>query len=113
MSRPSQGEIHYPGWNNVVALLVPQWYTLIAMFLVRQRQKTKTGRVAYYWTLRATIWDKDEKRSKQVYLAYVGPTRTITESKAREIACKVSGKLGKPVTIENLRKVKRLRIVPD
>lgn len=83
------------------------------MFLTKQRKKKPNGGYWYSWVLRESYWDKAEKRLKQRYVAYVGTKRTITESQARELARKISEKLGREVTVEDLRRVKRLRVVPD
>jgi len=82
------------------------------MFLAKSVQR-KGKRVYRYWVLKETLWDAKERRISQRYLISLGPKRTITETQAREIAEKLSQKLGRPVTLEDLRKVKRLRIVPD
>jgi hypothetical protein len=66
-----------------------------------------------WWVLKTSVWDKETKRQRQVYLAYVGTKRTITESRAKEIAQAVSEKLGRKVTVEDLKRVKRLRIVAE
>ena len=82
------------------------------MFLAKT-WKVQGGKRYEAWVLKAAVWDKALKRQKQVYLAYVGKSRTIPESRARELARRISRKLGREVTVEDLRKVKRLRIVPD
>ena len=83
------------------------------MFITRQRKPRPGGGYYFGWVLRGSYWDKELKRTRQIHLSYIGKTRTITESRAREIAEKVSKKLGRPVTVEDLRRVRRLRIVPD
>ncbi len=85
------------------------------MFLAKQRKKKPEGGYWTAWVLRDSYWDREEKRIKQRYIAYVGKKQTITESQARELACKVAVKLGitEEEAWQKLRRVKRLRIVPD
>jgi hypothetical protein len=59
------------------------------------------------WVLKKGVWDKEQKRHKQVYLAYIGKSRRISIQKAHRI-CE---KLGLP--LEELRKVKRLTLVEE
>jgi len=82
------------------------------MYLAKQVQR-KGRRKYVYYVLRETLWDRKTGTSKQRYLIAVGPKRTITESRARELAQKISKKLDRGVTVEDLKKVKRLRVVPD
>jgi hypothetical protein len=82
------------------------------MFLAKT-WKTVKGKRYESWVLKEGVWDKQNKRYKQIYLAYIGKMKTITESRARELARKISAKLDRPVSVEDLRKVRRLRIVPD
>ncbi len=81
-----------------------------SMFIARVWHK---DRRKAYWVLKASVWDKNTKRQRQVYLGYVGPKREITEAKAQELAEKASEKLGRPVTVEQIKKVRRLKVIPD
>jgi len=83
------------------------------MFLAKSWRRLKGGRKQEWYALRATVWDREHKRPRQIHVAYVGITRVITEDKARELAEKASQKLGRKVTLEELRRVRRLRIVPE
>ena len=78
------------------------------MFITRV--KKGKGR---YWVLKAVRWDKEEKRNRQVYIGYIGTTVRISEAKARELAEKASEKLGRPITVDDIRRVKRLRVIPE
>jgi hypothetical protein len=78
------------------------------MFITRVR---KGG--GAYWVLKAAVWDKEAKRNRQVYLGYIGTSARITETAARKLAAKASAKLGRPITLDDLRKVKRLRIIKE
>lgn len=75
------------------------------MYIVKSYRKRADGSKWTYYYLRDTVWDKKLKRQKNIYLAYLGTKRVITQAKARAI-CK---KLG--ITLEELKKVKRLKIV--
>ncbi len=63
--------------------------------------------------LKTSYWDPKAKRLRHRYLAYIGTKRIIPEEKAQEMAGRISEKLGRQVTVEDLRKVKKLRIVSD
>jgi len=84
-----------------------------SMYLAETFDWKKDGTKRVYYVLRESRWDPKGKRPKHRYLAYVGTQRTITESRAKELARKISEKLGRPVTVEDLRKVRRLKIMPD
>lgn len=83
------------------------------MYLAKKKRKAADGETYPYWTLQEKYWDKGERRSKERYLAAVGHSPTITESEAHELAKRVSEKLGEAVTVDDLREVRRLEIVPD
>lgn len=85
------------------------------MFLAKSWRRLKGGRKQEWYALRATVWDKEHKRPRQIHVAYVGIARVIPESKAREIARKAARKLGIPEAEawEKLKRVRRLRIVAD
>jgi hypothetical protein len=80
--------------NNLVMFLAKTW-------------KTVNGKRYEAWVLKKGMWDKERKRHKQVYLAYIGKSRRISIQKARQI-CE---KLG--ITLQELRKVKRLTLVEE
>ena len=74
------------------------------MFLAKT-WKTIRGKRYVSWSLKKGIWDKERKRYKQIYLAYVGKSKKITLEKAQEICTKLG------IPLDEMRKVKRLRIV--
>ena len=82
------------------------------MFISKVRQR-KGRRVYTYWVLKEGIWDAENRRISHRYICSLGKSRVLTESEARKIAEKASQKLGKTITVADLRRVKRLRIVPD
>ena len=81
------------------------------MYLAKMFQRRADGSKREYWVLKASYWDPKTKRPRHRYLAYVGTSCTLSEKKARKLARKISEKLGRRVTVEDLRKVKRLRIM--
>ena len=74
------------------------------MFLAKT-WSTRNGKKYEAWVLKRAIWDKETKRMKQKYLAYVGKTKSIKLDKALQICEKLS------IPLEELRKVRRLRII--
>lgn len=75
------------------------------MFLAKS-WKTVNGKRYPKWDLKKSVWDKEAKRQKQVYIAYVGTDKTLSWEKACEI-CRDKG-----VAMEELQRVKGLRIEP-
>ena len=73
------------------------------MFLAKS-WKTVNGKRYPQWALKKTVWDKAEKRQRQIYIAYIGTQKTIPLEKARRICA------DKDITMEELRQVKRLNI---
>lgn len=73
------------------------------MFLAKV-WKTANGKKYEAWVLKKGVWDKIEKRYRQVYLAYVGTTTKITHEKAAEICTKLG------VSLSELKRVRRLKI---
>jgi len=78
-------------------------YEFDAMFLAKS-WKTVNGKRYPKWDLKKSVWDKDEKRQKQEYVAYIGTSQTISFEKACEI-CSAKG-----LTMDALRSVNRLKI---
>ena len=76
------------------------------MYLAEQRKKVN-GKVYGYWVLRETIWDKKGQRSVQRYVAYLGTSRTITRTKAKQLAEKIG------CSVDDLSRVRRLRILEN
>lgn len=74
------------------------------MFLAKV-WKTVNGKRYPGWVLKKSVWDKEAKRQKQIYVGYIGPEKRITWEKAQEL-CREKG-----VSFEELRRVKRLEIV--
>lgn len=58
------------------------------MFVAKGVQR-KNGKVYIFYSLRKAVWDKQAKRQKQVYVAGLGPSRTISLEKAEKIAQKI------------------------
>lgn len=83
------------------------------MFLAKTKLKNADGAPYDYWTLRRAYWDPEEKRNKQQHLAGIGREPILTEAEARELAERVSQKLGETFTVDDLREVRRLEIVDD
>jgi len=77
------------------------------MYLAKTYRKDAEGKPLTYWILRETRWDREERRSKNHYLAYVGPSRRITLKRASELAAKLG------CSIEELERVKHLRIIEN
>jgi hypothetical protein len=73
------------------------------MFLAKT-WKTVNGKRYPAWVLKKAVWDKDQKRQKQVYVAYVGTNKVLSWAKAQEI-CQ-----DKNLSWDELQQVKRLRI---
>ena len=78
-------------------------YEYGGMFLAKT-WKTVNGKRYPAWVLKKAVWDKEQKRQKQVYVAYVGTTKVLSWDKAQEI-CQ-----DKNLSMDELRQVKRLRI---
>lgn len=57
------------------------------------------------WVLKKAVWDREKKRMRQVYLAYLGRSKRISLEKALKICEKIS------VTLVELKAVKRLKII--
>ncbi len=78
-------------------------YEYGGMFLAKT-WKTVNGKRYPAWVLKKAVWDKDQKRQKQVYVAYVGTKKVLSWTKAQEI-CQDKG-----ISLEELQHVKRLQI---
>lgn len=65
---------------------------------------TKNGVKYESWVLKKSVWDKELKRARQVYLAHLGKSKSLSLEKAQAICEKIG------VTLDELRAVKRLRI---
>ncbi len=85
----------------------------MSLFVAKRMVKRKDGSYRIYYELRANVWEKERGAVRQVYAGYLGSKPIITEAKAKHLAQQISKKLGQKVTLEDLRRVKRLRIVPD
>jgi hypothetical protein len=78
------------------------------MYLCKSFRKRVTKKTPWtYYFLRDSKWDARKKRSRNVYLAYVGVRPVLTLKKARAIAKKLG------VTLDDLKAVRGLRIVDD
>lgn len=78
-------------------------YEYRVMFLAKS-WKTVNGKRYPKWDLKKSIWDKEKKRQRQVYVAYIGTERKITWDQACEICRK------KEIEMAELQSVKRLKI---
>ncbi len=77
------------------------------LILVKTTPQPKHGRPNSYYVLRGAYWDKEAKAQRQAYVAYLGVRPVLAESKARSI-CQAKG-----LTLDQLKTVKGLQIVPD
>lgn len=57
------------------------------------------------WVLKKSVWDKKLKRTRQVYLAHLGKSTSLSIEKALKI-CKKIG-----VSLDELKAVRRLRVL--
>ena len=74
------------------------------MFLAKT-WSTRNGKKYEAWVLKSAFWDKENKRMKQKYLAYIGKTKSIKLDQALKICEKLE------ISLDELRSVKRLRII--
>jgi hypothetical protein len=79
----------------------------MSIFVTKGHRRKPDGSRYEYYVLRESVWDRKAKAVKQRYLAYVGVTPRLTQSKARAIAKKLG------LSLDELRAVRRLKIVPD
>lgn len=79
----------------------------MSLFISYGRKQPKKGNRVYFWEIKETFWDKQIKKTRQRFIGYLGKEPTLTESKAQKI-CEKRG-----ITMEQLRKVNRLIIIPD
>lgn len=80
---------------------------LSVMFLAKNMRKSKTGAKRAYYVLRDSYWDRQLKRQRHRYLAYLGVKPQLSEAKARQLASKLG------VALDDLRKVRRLKIIAE
>ena len=85
----------------------------MSLFVAKRMVRRKDGSYRIYYELRANIWEKERGAVRQVYAGYLGSKPVISEAKAERLAAQISQRLGRPITVEDLRRVKKLRIVPD
>lgn len=79
---------------------------------MRKRVELKSGSKVYeFWALRITAYDKEIKAVRQVHLRGLGAKPLLSESQAAEIVQEFGDKYG--FSLEDLRNVRRLRVVPD
>jgi len=79
-------------------------YSDLSMFLAKTWSK-RNGKKYEAWVLKSAIWDKETKRMKQKYLAYIGKTKSISLDKALQICEKLN------ISLDELKRVKRLRVL--
>lgn len=79
----------------------------------RKRMKLKSGKEKVYnsYSLRITVYKPEIKAVAPVPLATVGSKPMLSESRAKEIVKKFGKDYG--FTLEDLRAIKKLKIVPD
>lgn len=82
----------------------PQVLQYVGMFLAKTVRRTKSGKIRVYYVLRTSYWDKSLKRQRHRYLAYIGTKPVLTIAEARQLAHRLG------CTVDDLRRVKRLRI---
>jgi len=80
---------------------------IVVLILAKTRRQTKAGKQYPFYVLRENAWDTTVQATRQRYIAYVGVRPILTESKAGSI-CEAKG-----LTLDQLRAVKGLSIVPD
>ena len=73
------------------------------MFLAKV-WKISNGKKYEAWVLKRGVWDKQEKRYRQLYLAYIGTSTAISPKKADQICEKLA------ISLDELLKVRRLKI---
>lgn len=79
----------------------------MGIYLARTFQRRADGSQRDYYVLRENYWDFKQKRQRTRYVAYVGRTKTLSLAKARKLARKIG------ITLDELRRVRGLRIVED
>jgi hypothetical protein len=79
----------------------------MALFLTKgsKKPKGKADTTHTFYVLRENRWDREAKAQRQRHVAYIGVTPEITQAKAERI-CREKG-----ITMDQLRRVRRLRIV--
>ena len=83
------------------------------MFVTQQRTKRREGGYYTYWVIRESYWDKKQKRQRQRHLATIGKTQKLSLDEARDLAEELTEKTGREVTVDELRGMKRIRVVED
>jgi hypothetical protein len=79
----------------------------MGIYLAKTFQRRADGTKRDYFMLRENYWDFKEKRQRTRYLSYIGPKPVLKESRAKALAKRLG------VSVEDLRKVRRLKIVSD
>ena len=96
--------------------------SVMHVILQRRRHIDKKGRQRnyQYHILKANSWDYESKAMRSVHIRSLGALKTdsdgnalLPQSKMRELVQIARDKLHKEVSEEDIRNVKRLRIVPD
>ena len=79
----------------------------MSLFLTRgsKKPKGKTTPTHRFYVLRENQWDTEAKTQRQRHVAYIGVEPIITKEKAKRICAE------KGITMDQLRNVRRLRIV--
>lgn len=83
----------------------------MAIFISKATQ-TQHGKRYNYYILKANFWDSKTKSVRQLYVASLGKSKTISRAKAKDIIERLRAK-GFNVTIGDLLQVRGLRIVED
>jgi hypothetical protein len=79
----------------------------LGFYIARIPTNLASGKRRGYYVLRRSVWDREEKRRKTLYVAYLGVKPELLLSRAKKI-CKRWG-----IPLEALRSVRRLKIVED
>jgi hypothetical protein len=75
----------------------------MSIFLSKAVRK-HSGKAYSYWILKRNTWDPKRKAVRQEYLISVGKNPVLTLAKAKALAKRIG------VTLDDLRKVRRLKI---
>jgi hypothetical protein len=76
-------------------------------YIARNPTNLASGKRRVYYVLRRSVWDREEKRRKTLYVAYLGVKPELPLSRAKKI-CKRWR-----IPLEALWSVRRLKIVDD
>lgn len=87
--------------------------------VTQKRQRSSGEKHYHYWMLRASRWDSEDQRVTQDYIASLGPAEVeapyvvLSPRQAEHVAAKASSKLGEPISVNDLRQINGLVILPE